>query len=78
MAAENCKRIIIMGDANICAKKWADPKRKKNKVADCLKNMIEECGLMNLDLGETFTSDIVQKNGINKDNLLTLYCSLPN
>ena len=43
--------------------KWADPNKKKNNVAECLKNKIEECGLVNLDLGETFTSDIVQKNG---------------
>ena len=31
-------------------------------MSELLKNKIEECGMINLELGETFTSDIVQKN----------------
>ena len=63
MATESCKRVIVLGDANVCAIKWADPSRKKNKLAQNIKNKLEECGMINLDVGITFTSDIVQKNG---------------
>ena len=62
-ATEECGKVILLGDANVCALKWSDPNRKTNKVAELLKNKIEECGMINLEIGETFTSDIVQKNG---------------
>ena len=62
LATEQSKRVIMLGDANVCAIKWSEKIKKKNNVADSLKNKIEECGLINLELG-TFTSDIVQPNG---------------
>ena len=62
-ANEKCKKVIILGDANVCSEKWADPFKKKNNVAEILMNKVEECGMVNLELGVTFTSDIVQKSG---------------
>ena len=63
LATEKCKRVIILGDANVCSIKWANPNKKTNKVAELLMNKVEECGMTNMELGVTFTSDIVQMNG---------------
>ena len=60
-ANEICKRVVVLRDAKVCAIKWTDPNRKKNTVAGLIKNKLEECGMINLELGEFFTSDIVQK-----------------
>ena len=29
LATEKCERLIILGDANVCSIKWADPNKKK-------------------------------------------------
>ena len=52
------KNVIILGDANLCSRKWNNEKFK-----DKLKSNMEENGLICRYLGDTFTSDIVQSNG---------------
>ena len=64
LVTENCKRVIVLGDANISLKKIKKDSPLKNKrVTELLMNKLEECGLISLDIGDTFTSDIIQKNG---------------
>ena len=54
----------MLGDANISLKQIKKETPIKNKrVTELLVNKLEECGLINLDLGNMFTSDIIQRNG---------------
>ena len=62
-ATSKSPKVLILGDANICAKKWNEDHYKHKKVADTIKNKLEECGMSCRDLGYTFKSDIVQKSG---------------
>ena len=48
---------------NLCSKKWNLDKFKDKTVAEILKNGLVENGLTCRYLGDTFTSDIIQKNG---------------
>ena len=56
-------RIIILGDMNLCSRKWNQDKFKDKSVADILKNSLVENGLTCRLLGDTFSSDIIQPNG---------------
>ena len=54
---KKCNRVIITGDANLCALKWNDEKYLKNNIAIHYKNAIEQCGLFNQPIGNTFLAD---------------------
>ena len=56
-------RVIVLGDANLCSRKWNLEKFKDKTVAEILKSSLEENGLICKFLGDTFTSDIIQNNG---------------
>ena len=51
-----------MGDANLYAQKWNDPKFLKQNVANVLKNMLQQCGLKVHDVGKKYMPDHAQKN----------------
>ena len=51
------------GDANICAKKWEDPKIKLTETAEELKSSLAQCGLTNIDLGNTYLADRLDNQG---------------
>ena len=54
--------IIIMGDANLCTEKWNDPKFLKKKVANVLKNTLQQCGIRVHDVWKSYMADHVQQN----------------
>ena len=56
------KRIIMLGDANLCMQKWNEPDFIHKKVAEKLKAMLEECEMSICNLGITFSADLVQKD----------------
>ena len=62
-AAGISSRIIMLGDMNLCSRKWNQDKFKDKRVAEILRSSLEENGLVCRYLGDTFSSDIVQKNG---------------
>ena len=67
---------MILGDANLCSQKWNEPEFANKNVAAILKNMLEQEGLVNLDVGNTYQSDHVQANGkIAISALDHVYCS---
>ena len=52
--AKKCNRVIITGDANLCSLKWNDEKYIKENIAIHIKNAIEQCGLTNQPIGNTY------------------------
>ena len=62
-ASKISNRVIVMGDMNLCSRKWNLDKFKDKTVAEIWKSSLEENGLTCRYLGDTFTSDIIQKNG---------------
>ena len=45
-ATNQSKRMIILGDANLCSKKWIDPDYKHRKVTEIIKKKsLEHCGI---------------------------------
>ena len=75
-ASEKPCNIIILGDANLCSKKWNDSGYVNKNVAEILKNMLEQEGLECLDIGLTYQADHVQQNGnIASSALDHIYCS---
>ena len=61
-ATKISKLVIVLGDANLCSRKWNKEKFKDKTVADKLKSNLEQNGLKCRYLGDTFTSDILQKS----------------
>ena len=47
------KNVIILGDANLCSRKWNNEKFKDKTVADKLKSNMEENGLICRYFGDT-------------------------
>ena len=52
-----------MGDANLCANKWNNPKFLLRNVAAPLKIAIDRCGLKCNEIGNTYQSDHLMANG---------------
>ena len=48
--AKTCHRVIITGDANLCALKWNEEKYNKQNIAVHFKISIEQCGLIKINL----------------------------
>ena len=51
------KKIINMGDAILCARKWKEPKFLHKNVSNQLINLLIMCGLCHEDICTTFVSD---------------------
>ena len=45
--------MIILGDANLCSKRWHSSKFPNKKVANALLNTLARCGLKIADVGPT-------------------------
>ena len=54
--------ILIMGDLNLDALKWNEPKFVNKNVALILRSMLTSCGLEIQDIGATYMADHVQAN----------------
>ena len=48
------KKIIVLGDANMCTSKWNNVDFKLKLVAEEIKGTLAQCGLENYDLGHTY------------------------
>ena len=51
-----------MGDANLDAMKWNDPKFVNKNVAIILRNTLKQCGMVEHNIGVTFVADHSQAN----------------
>ena len=55
--------MIIMGDANLCSQKWNNVKFLNKNVSIPLRNVLDQNGLINKEVGVTYQSDHLQVNG---------------
>ena len=53
----------ILGDANLCSIKWNDESFLYEKVANALKNVLQRCEIVCMEVGVTYQADHMQKNG---------------
>ena len=51
------KKVLILGDANLCSTKWNEKDFTNIRVANELRNTLEGCGLELIEIGHTFLSD---------------------
>ena len=61
MASRENKEIIILGDANLCYIKWHNPDIDHMKIAEELQDTKTQCGLVNIELVETYMADRLNK-----------------
>ena len=62
-ANEERKDILMMGDANICTNKWNNPQYKHHRVVMELRSGLEQNGMKNIDIGNTYLADNTTQNG---------------
>ena len=75
-AANEKKDLIIVGDANLCSKKWDETNYVNKKISNQLKNCFLQNGIQIEDVGTTFVADHVQSNGdIAESNIDHVYSS---
>ena len=55
--------IIMLGDANLCAKKWKNSDFLHKAVAEEILSSIAQCGLITHDLGFTYLADRLTPEG---------------
>ena len=63
MADSSKLQIIMMGDANLCAKKWKDKDFIHRAVAEEVISSLAQCGLSNMAIGNTYLADRLTKSG---------------
>ena len=61
--AKKCNWVIITGAANLCSIKWNVEKYVKGNIAIHIKNAVEQCGLLNQLIGNTYIADHITQNG---------------
>ena len=62
-AAEESKSLLILGDANLCMEKWAEPEYVHQIVAEELKSTLALCCLTISKLGWTYLADRLSEKG---------------
>jgi hypothetical protein len=63
-AASNEKKdLLIVGDVNLCSKKWKEPNYLNKKIANQLINCLQQNGIVSEIVGTTFMADHMQTNG---------------
>ena len=62
-ASREEKMLLIMGDANLCSKKWNEDNFTHKKMANQLISTLDSCGLQNIPIGPTFIMDHHQTDG---------------
>ena len=63
-ATKEDKHLVVMGDANLCSKKWKDPEYIHRKIAEEMLDTLDQCGLENIELGDTYLADRLNKEGL--------------
>ena len=56
--------MIILGDVNLCTTKWKNEDFTYKTVANILINTLTQQGLEVRDVGPTYYSDHIQRNGL--------------
>ena len=54
VASKENKQMIIMGDANLCSRKWKDQDFKYRKTADELLDILTQCGITPVEIGDKY------------------------
>ena len=57
---KGCLGITIVGDANLCSKKWNNESVGKNKMVTQLLQCLKQNGILVEEVGITFVADHVQ------------------
>ena len=53
------KSVIVLGDADLCCERWNSPTFLHKQVAKEIKDTITQCGMSLINLGTTYTADIL-------------------
>ena len=65
-----------MGDANLCSEKWDDANYDKKRVAQILRNTLDQNNLEAQDVGTTYVADHAQSNNkISESSIDHVYIS---
>ena len=62
-AANEGKSLVLMGDANLCSEKWAEPDYVHQILAEEIKSTLALCGLKIAELGQTYLADRLSEQG---------------
>ena len=62
-ATEENKKVIMMGDANLCCHQWENKEYKHFHLATELRGMLAQWGMENLQLGNTYLADRIRVDG---------------
>ena len=46
--------IVMLGDTNLCSKKWNEESFTHKNIAEEIKSTLAQCGMINLELGYLF------------------------
>ena len=66
----------MIGDANLCSQKWKESNYPHKLIANCLMDTLEQCGLTQKDVGETYLANHTQANGkVASSAIDHIYCS---
>ena len=60
--AEERKQIVILGDANMCLRKWKEQVFKNKIIEEELQDILNQCGLVNIDMGDTYLENRLVKD----------------
>ena len=64
------KNMILMGDANICTLKWDEDNFRQKNIAMEIKSSLAQCGLLNMDIGNTYLADRLSEDGTTIESAL--------
>ena len=75
-AIEETRHVLIIGDMNMCSKKWDDGDYRIKTVTDEWQSAIARCGIEHFDVGDTYTADHASKDGTFATSSIDhIYCS---
>ena len=63
VASKENKQIIITGDANLCSRVWRNEEYKYKRISEELLDTLNQCGLKEIQLGNTYMADRLSKEG---------------
>ena len=58
------KKIVIIGDVNLCSFKWNDSDFKLKTIAEEIKGTLAQCGMINVELGHMYLADRLSDEGL--------------
>ena len=75
-ATNQSNKCVIVGDANLCSQKWRDPNYTHKLLANFLIDTLDQCGLTQKNVGETYMANNTQANGqVATSAIDHIYCS---